>query len=68
MSQKKPISLILPLLPAKLRPKAKAVVAAVGALAGVAVLVAGDQPEVAVVINALTALGVYAQPNGETAE
>ncbi|WP_327292432.1 DUF7439 family protein [Streptomyces sp. NBC_01198] len=55
---------LLNLLPAKLQPYAKAVVAAIGALAGVAVFYFGDQPDVAAAIQVLTALGVYAQPNG----
>jgi hypothetical protein len=58
-------SLILPLLPAKARPYAKSVIAVVGALAGIAVLYWGDEPRVAAAVQVLTALGVYAQPNGD---
>lgn len=62
---KKPAALILPLLPKKAQPYAKAAVATIGALAGLAALYFADEPKVAVVLQVLTALGVYAQPNGE---
>jgi hypothetical protein len=54
---------LLNVLPVRFQPYAKAVVAAIGALAGVAVFYFGDQPAVAAVIQVLTVLGVYAQPN-----
>ncbi|MFE1842027.1 hypothetical protein [Streptomyces sp. NPDC059515] len=61
----KPAALILPLLPKKAQPYAKAFVATVGALAGLAALYFADEPKVAAALQVLTALGVYAQPNGE---
>ncbi|MEU9126571.1 hypothetical protein AB0D08_00385 [Kitasatospora sp. NPDC048540] len=61
-------TLILPLLPVKAQPYAKAVVALLGTLAGIAVLYFGDEPRVAAAVQVLTALGVYAQPNGQPAE
>ncbi|MEU5403704.1 hypothetical protein ABZ348_30935 [Streptomyces sp. NPDC005963] len=51
-------------MPRQLRPYAKAAVATLGSLAGLAALVCADSPEVAAAIQVLTALGVYAQPNG----
>ena len=66
MSQhKKPVALILPLLPKRFQPYAKALVASLGTAAGLAALYAADEPKVAVAVHVLTALGVYAQPNGE---
>ncbi|MFE4451408.1 hypothetical protein [Streptomyces sp. NPDC056796] len=62
----KPMGLILPLLPKRMQPYAKAAVALLGALAGLAVLYGLDDPRIAAGVQVLTALGVYAQPNGET--
>ncbi|WLW38505.1 hypothetical protein [Streptomyces phage Vanseggelen] len=62
------VNLLLPLLPAKARPYAKAILALLGTVASVAVLVAGDNQYVAAGVQILTALGVYAQPNGSTGE
>ncbi|MFE7463115.1 hypothetical protein ACFU6R_03285 [Streptomyces sp. NPDC057499] len=62
---KKPAALILPLLPKKAQPYAKATVALIGALASLAALHFADEPKVAAALQALTALGVYVQPNGE---
>ncbi|MFD7976708.1 hypothetical protein [Streptomyces sp. NPDC059071] len=62
----KPVTLILPLLPKKVQPYAKAAVATIGTLAGLASLYLADEPRVAVAVHVLTALGVYAQPNGES--
>ncbi|WMI33350.1 hypothetical protein SEA_PROVOLONE_29 [Streptomyces phage Provolone] len=62
------VNLLLPLLPAKARPYAKAVLALLGTVASVAVLVAADNQYVAAGVQILTALGVYAQPNGSTGE
>ena len=59
------MNLLLPLLPAKVRPYAKAVLAALGTvLTAVALVVPNDPAWVTVVLSALTALGVYVQPNG----
>ncbi|WJN63438.1 hypothetical protein [Streptomyces phage phiScoe56] len=62
------VNLLLPLLPAKARPYAKAILALLGTVASVAVLVAADNQYVAAGVQILTALGVYAQPNGSTGE
>ncbi|MET8111169.1 DUF7439 family protein [Streptomyces prasinus] len=62
----KPAALIMPLLPERVQPYAKAAVATVGALAGVAALHLADEPRVAAALQVLTALGVYAQPNGKS--
>ncbi|MFE9924255.1 hypothetical protein ACFYQA_22535 [Streptomyces sp. NPDC005774] len=62
----KPAALVLPLLPKRVQPYAKAAVATVGALAGVAALYLADEPRVAAVLQVLTALGVYVQPNGKS--
>ncbi|QDP44232.1 hypothetical protein KGG70_gp52 [Streptomyces phage Celia] len=59
------MDLLLPLLPAKLQPYAKFVVALVGAVATVVAATYGDNPTVASVISVLTALGVLAQPNAD---
>lgn len=58
------MSLLLPLLPTKVRPYAKAVIALLGTLASIATLLYADDPRVAAIVQGLTALGVYAQPNG----
>lgn len=58
------VSLLLPLLPTKVRPYAKAVIALLGTLASIATLLYADDPRVAAIVQGLTALGVYAQPNG----
>ncbi|MEU8621431.1 hypothetical protein [Streptomyces sp. NPDC048623] len=58
--------LILPLLPKRVQPYAKAAVATIGTLAGLASFYLADEPRVAVAIHVLTALGVYVQPNGES--
>ncbi|MEU6056995.1 hypothetical protein [Streptomyces sp. NPDC047097] len=60
------MTLILPLLPARVRPYAKAAVVTVGTLAGLASFYLADEPKVAVVVHVLTALGVYVQPNADT--
>ena len=58
------MNLLLPLLPAKVRPYAKTVLAALGTiLTAVAVLVPEVPTWVTLVLSALTALGVYVQPN-----
>ncbi|WJN62726.1 hypothetical protein [Streptomyces phage phiScoe15] len=62
------MTLILPLLPTKARPYAKAIVGLLGALASIAVMFYGDEPKVAAAVQVLTALGIYAQPNGSTGE
>ncbi|AFV51349.1 hypothetical protein FDG66_gp29 [Streptomyces phage phiCAM] len=62
------VALLLPLLPAKARPYAKAILALLGTLASVATLLYADDPRVAAGVQILTALGVYAQPNGSTGE
>uniref|UniRef100_A0AAU7GZN6 Holin n=1 Tax=Streptomyces phage Kamino TaxID=3158857 RepID=A0AAU7GZN6_9CAUD len=62
------VNLLLPLLPVKARPYAKAILALLGTVASVAVLVAADNQYVAAGVQILTALGVYAQPNGSTGE
>ncbi|WJN63281.1 hypothetical protein [Streptomyces phage phiScoe54] len=58
------VTLLLPLLPTRVRPYAKALVALLGTLASVATLLYADDPRVAAAVQVLTALGVYAQPNG----
>ncbi|WJN63204.1 hypothetical protein [Streptomyces phage phiScoe45] len=58
------VTLLLPLLPTKARPYAKALIALLGTLASVATLLYADDPRVAAIVQGLTALGVYAQPNG----
>jgi hypothetical protein len=58
------VSLLLPLLPTKARPYAKAVIAFLGTAASIATLLYADDPRVAAIVQGLTALGVYAQPNG----
>ncbi|WP_435812406.1 DUF7439 family protein [Streptomyces smyrnaeus] len=60
MAMKSPLLL---LLPARLKPYAKAVVATVGALATIATTYCADVPEVAAALSVLTALGVVAQRN-----
>ncbi|QMP84545.1 hypothetical protein HUN43_00027 [Streptomyces phage Endor1] len=62
------MNLMLPLLPAKARPYAKAILALLGTVASVATLLYADDPRVAAGVQILTALGVYAQPNGSTGE
>jgi hypothetical protein len=62
------VALLLPLLPTKARPYAKAILALLGTAASIATLVYADDPRVAAVVQALTALGVYAQPNGSVPE
>ncbi|MFJ7414627.1 hypothetical protein ACIQWZ_28085 [Streptomyces sp. NPDC098077] len=62
----KPVGLILPLLPKRVQPYAKAAVALLGALAGLAVMYGIDEPRIATAVQVLTALGVYVQPNGES--
>ncbi|QMP84573.1 hypothetical protein KGG93_gp28 [Streptomyces phage Endor2] len=62
------VTLLLPLLPAKARPYAKAILAFLGTVASVATLLYADDPRVAAGVQILTALGVYAQPNGSTGE
>ncbi|WJN62651.1 hypothetical protein [Streptomyces phage phiScoe10] len=62
------VTLLLPLLPAKARPYAKAILALLGTVASVATLLYADDPRVAAGVQILTALGVYAQPNGSTGE
>ena len=58
------MNMLLPLLPAKARPYAKAWLAALGTILSVAsILIPADPKWVTVGISALTALGVYAQPN-----
>jgi hypothetical protein len=62
------VALLLPLLPTKARPYAKAILALLGTAVSIATLLYADDPRVAAVTQALTALGVYAQPNGSTGE
>ncbi|WJN63043.1 hypothetical protein [Streptomyces phage phiScoe3] len=62
------VTLLLPLLPTKARPYAKAILALLGTVASVATLLYADDPRVAAIVQGLTALGVYAQPNGSTGE
>lgn len=62
------MNLLLPLLPAKARPYAKSLIALLGTAAAVATLLYADDPRVAAIVQGLTALGVYAQPNGSTGE
>jgi uncharacterized membrane protein len=62
------VTLLLPLLPTKARPYAKAILAMLGTIASVATLLYADDPRVAAGVQILTALGVYAQPNGTTGE
>lgn len=64
----KPAALIPPLLPKRVQPYAKAAVATVGTLAGLSALYFADEPKVAAVVQVLTALGVYVQPNGGSEE
>ncbi|APC43270.1 hypothetical protein Joe_30 [Streptomyces phage Joe] len=58
------VTLLLPLLPTKARPYAKAILALLGTACSIATLLYADDPRVAAIVQGLTALGVYAQPNG----
>ncbi|MFJ8583567.1 hypothetical protein ACIRD2_02765 [Streptomyces sp. NPDC093595] len=57
MPGSKPISLVN-LLPVRYRTRVGAVLAAVGVLVSIASIVYADSPEVAVIVQILTALGV----------
>ncbi|MFI7315488.1 hypothetical protein [Streptomyces venezuelae] len=57
MPGSKPISLVS-LLPVRYRSRVGAVLAAVGVLVSIASIVYADSPEVAVIVQILTALGV----------
>lgn len=62
------VTLLLPLLPAKLRPYAKTVLAVLGTVVSALALTYGDNVIVATAVQVLTVLGVYAQPNGTNGE
>lgn len=55
------------ILPQNVRPKVKLVLAVIGVAASVAAIFYADRPEVALAIQALTALGVLG-PNGRLTE
>lgn len=57
--------MILPLLPPAARPYAKAVIALIGTVVAVLAVTTGNEV-LGVIVQVLTALGVYAQPNVDT--
>ncbi|MFE7480030.1 hypothetical protein [Streptomyces sp. NPDC057552] len=63
----RPISLVA-LLPVRYRSRVGAVLAAVGVIVSVASIVYADSPEVAVIVQILTALGVVAPSEDDPAE
>jgi len=60
------MDLIVPLLPAGARPYAKAILAAVGIVVSVLSVTLTDVPWLPIVVQVLTALGVFAVPNTAT--
>ncbi|MFF3017125.1 hypothetical protein [Streptomyces sp. NPDC057939] len=67
MPGSKPPSLVS-LLPVRYRTRAGAILAAIGVAVSVASIVYADSPEVAVIVQVLTALGVVAPSEDEDAE
>ncbi|MER6314634.1 hypothetical protein ABT237_12805 [Streptomyces sp. NPDC001581] len=64
MPGSKPPSLVA-LLPVRYRTRAGAILAAIGVAVSVAAIVYADSPEVAVIVQVLTALGVVAPAESE---
>ncbi|MEU0739269.1 hypothetical protein [Streptomyces sp. NPDC006134] len=61
---RKPASALLSALPVRYRSRVGAAFAALGVLVSIAAVVFADRPEVAVIVQVMTALGVVA-PSGE---
>ncbi|MCJ0870248.1 hypothetical protein [Streptomyces sp. AP-93] len=67
MPGSKPLGLVS-LLPVRYRTRAGAILAAIGVAVSVAAIVYADSPEVAVIVQILTALGVVAPSDREDIE
>ncbi|WP_328310275.1 hypothetical protein OG432_11070 [Streptomyces sp. NBC_00442] len=67
MPGSKPISLVS-LLPVRYRTRVGAVLSAVGVAVSIAAIVYADSPEVAVIVQILTALGVVAPSEDDSLE
>ncbi|MEW1694476.1 hypothetical protein [Streptomyces sp. NPDC091278] len=63
-----PAAAILAALPVRYRSRAGAVLAALGVVVSIAAIVYADSPEVAVIIQLLTALGAVAPDDSEPTE
>ncbi|MFI5942212.1 hypothetical protein ACIBCB_18410 [Streptomyces uncialis] len=63
-----PIAALVASLPVRYRSRAGAALAALGVLVSIAAIVYADSPEVAVIIQLLTALGVVAPDENESLE
>ncbi|MGW0705079.1 DUF7439 family protein [Streptomyces sp. NPDC002643] len=62
---RRPASLLLSVMPVRYRSRAGAVIAALGVMVSVAAIVYADKPEVAVIVQIATALGVVEPSDGE---
>ncbi|EFL15315.1 hypothetical protein [Streptomyces sp. C] len=65
---RKPASLILSALPVRYRSRFGAVVAALGVMVSVAAIVYADKPEVALIVQIATALGIVEGSDSGDAE
>ncbi|QXE37114.1 hypothetical protein KQY30_25740 [Streptomyces sp. GMY02] len=63
-----PIAAVVNALPVRYRTRVGAVIAALGVLVSIGAVVFTDQPEVAVIVQFLTALGVVVPDDSEDAE
>ncbi|SNS50646.1 DUF7439 family protein [Actinacidiphila glaucinigra] len=62
---RKPVAAFLSFLPVRYRSRAGAIVAALGVLVSVLAIVYADRPEVALIIQVATALGLVDGPDSE---
>jgi len=61
-----PLRLILSALPVRYRSRAGAVIAALGVLVSVAAILYADRPEVALIVQVATAIGLVGPDSDET--
>ncbi|MER7109680.1 DUF7439 family protein [Streptomyces sp. NPDC000229] len=62
---RKPMGVFLSALPVRYRSRAGAVIAALGVLVSIAAIVYADKPEVALIVQVATALGLVERPDAE---
>lgn len=65
---RRPASLLLSVMPVRYRSRAGAVIAALGVMVSIAAIVYADKPEVAVIVQIATALGVVEGSDSGEAE